>query len=582
MLIMSLDIEISKDGYKILRVYINDKKRYIGSKYNQKREIDNFINSLGEITQKDNYIILGLSFAEHIENLLKIAYKNSHILIVELNDELRAYCKNDSKINTILNDSRVILAKSNNEIKNFFDKYINESNISKLKVNPYCNYEEIYIKELQNIYKIIKQQATKTVLNRNTGVNMGELSFDNLLNNLKHIAKSTPVNNLKDKYKDKGAIIVSAGPSLSKNIDKLKNVKKGLIFSGGRTLRPLLEKDIMPSLIGITDPGEVSYKLVEGYMADIECPLIFNDEVSCKILDEHNINNFFSSSNKLLDDVWNKKIKSLYSGGSVAHMLITLAIYMGCNPIIFIGQDLAYTGERGHDVSAGNKWRELTFDDYKRKDDIYVEDIYGNPIRTSITLNDYRISMEEIIEKNPNVNFINATEGGANVSGAKNMTLEEALKSLEADNVEKVGNFLVNEDKTNHIIQELKYTLNTFDKYVVLCEKGLLVSKEYKRGYNSKDTKLTRKSECTLNKIDNKIRKNLHSLDIINAALSKMIYTIENNDEFLITLSDDEETSFNKNINKSEALYSGIKEEILKCHEKIEKTIMELGDRKNG
>lgn len=153
------------------------------------------------------------------------------------------------------------------------------------------------------------------------------------------------------------------------------------------------------------------------------------------------------------------------------------------------------------------------------------------------------------------------------------MTLEDALKGLDSKNIEPLGNFLENEDKTNVIIEELKHTLNNFDKYVMLCEKNLLVLKDYKRAYYLKDNKLIIKSEKVLLDIDNKIRKNLKNLDILNTALARMIYTIENNDEFLVTLSDDEKAIFNKNINKSEALYSGIKEEISSCHKKIEKQL---------
>ena len=41
---MNLNIEMSKDGYKVLKIEKNDKKIYLGSKYNQKREIEKFIN----------------------------------------------------------------------------------------------------------------------------------------------------------------------------------------------------------------------------------------------------------------------------------------------------------------------------------------------------------------------------------------------------------------------------------------------------------------------------------------------------------------------------------------------------------
>jgi hypothetical protein len=579
---MSLEIDRSKDGYKVLKVNIDDKKIYLGSKYNQRREIEKLINSLGTITEKDNYIVFGLSFGEHIEELLKTTYENSKVLIIEFNQELKAHCSKDPEIKKILENPRVKLFETIEDIKEFFELYVNEANVDQLYILTYANYFKLYKENFSEIYGVVREQFTSVILMRNTGIVSGEVSYNNFMNNLKYIGKATTVNKLKGKYKNKPAIIVSAGPSLSKNIDNLKEVKNALILSGGRTLKPLIDRNVMPSCIGVVDPGEVSYKVVEEYIDKIECPLIFNDQVHPKIVENHKENNFITRMNKFLDDIWEEPPYILSCGGSIAHSLTILALYMGCNPVIFIGQDLAYTGDRGHDVSAGNRWRELSFDEYKRNDDIYVEDVNGNPVRTSLLLNDYKKSMEEIIAQWPEVEFINATEGGANIKGAKNTKLSEVLKRFEQEEVTKLNEYLDDEDKTEIIINKLEKTLENFKKYSRLCEKAEILSKDYKQCYYLKNNKKLLEVEEKLNKVDREIRENLHELNILNFILSKIIYEIERNKEYIIDKNDSEKIVFKKNTARAEAIYSGIKKTVKEAYEKGKEVIDEMKENMNG
>lgn len=579
---MSLEIDVSKDGYKILKVNIDDKKMYLGSKYNQKREIEKFLSNLDQITEKDNYIVFGLSFAEHIEELLKKTYENSKILIIEFNKELKDYCKKDLKVKKILENPRVKLLENNDDIKLFFAENINEVNVNQLQTLIYSKYLKIYKKELMKTYYLIRDELISIILVRNTGIVSGELRFDNFLRNLKYIAKSTIVNNLREKYEKNPAIIVSAGPSLSKNIDNLKEVKNALILSGGRTLATLMEKNIMPSAIGIVDPADVSFKLVEKYIDKIGCPLIYNDQIHPEILEKHKENNFVTRINTFLDDLWDEPPYILSCGGSIAHSLTVLAIYMGCSPIIFVGQDFAYTGEKGHDSLSGNRWKELSFDEYKRDDDIYVEDINGEPVRTSLLLNDYKKSMEEIISACPEIEFINATEGGANIKGAKNEKLSEVLNKLDKEDVAKLNEYLEKEDKTEIIIKKLEISLKSFKKYIKLCENADRLLKDYKQSYYVKNDKKLYESEKALNKVDQEIRTNLEELYILNFALSRMIYEVESNNEFVINKNDSESVMFKKNVERSAAIYTGIKDIVKECYNKIENTVKGLKENING
>ena len=148
---MSLDMEFSKDGYRVLKIEIEGKKKYLGSKYNQKREIEKFINSFGEISEKDNFIVFGLSFCEHIKELMKLSSSSSNILVIEHNTEVLEYCRSDFNLKSIINNPRITVTNDKNVINDFFKYKINECNINNLKVSQYCQYLELFKKELQEI-----------------------------------------------------------------------------------------------------------------------------------------------------------------------------------------------------------------------------------------------------------------------------------------------------------------------------------------------------------------------------------------------------------------------------------------------
>ncbi|WP_297417065.1 6-hydroxymethylpterin diphosphokinase MptE-like protein [Clostridium sp.] len=573
---MSLNIELSKDGYKILKINKNGKKVYLGSKYNQQREVEKFINSIDEITNKDNFIILGLAFGEHVKELLKSIDKNSKILIIEFDNELIEYCKKDEEIGKIFKNKNINIVENENDIENFIIENITEVNVDRLQILYYCNYIKIYTEKYDETFTFIRDLVARIKINRNTFRVHGELFLENTIFNLPYIAKSTPANKMQNVYKNKPAIIVSAGPSLIKNIDELKGVENALILSGGRTLGALLERHIEPSCIGIVDPGIDSYKLVEPFINKVKSPLFFCDLANERVIKEHKADKIFYSNCKMIFDVFQQEIVNLYGGGSIAHSLTTFAIYMGCSPIILIGQDLAYTGDRGHSIDCGDRWDEKNFDRYKEETDIFVKDINGNFVRTSLVLNDFRVAFENIIKEYPNVKFINATEGGANIEGAENRKLKDVLVSLKKDKIKPMSNFIQHVDRTKNVINELENNLYSIKEYMRLCESAKKLLSEYKINYYLKKQTGVDKCIQKLNEIDKKIIEKNYEITLITTVILKIIFEIENDEKFMVKASDSKEVAFNKEFSRSNCLYSEIEKVLKSSFERIEKSINDM------
>ncbi|OOM79976.1 6-hydroxymethylpterin diphosphokinase MptE-like protein [Clostridium sp. BL-8] len=573
---MNLDIEISRDGYKVLKVNRNDKKIYFGSKYNQKREIEKFLSSIEETTSKDTFIIFGLSFGEHIQELLKAINESNKILIIEFNEELIEYCKNDEVISKIIENERLTITSKKADVKNFILKNINEFNSERLQVKEYCNYGKIYKKEWRDAFIIIRNLVISKKINRNTYKYLGKKFFDNSISNLKYIGESTPVNSLKNVYENKPVIIVSAGPSLIKNINELKGVDNAVILTGGRNLGALLERDITPTCLGVIDPVENTYKLVENFIGKINCPLLFNESSNPDVVKEHQAEKFFYSDCDLIEKAFKQKITNLFAGGSVAHTLTNLAIYMGCNPIIFIGQDLAYTDERKYSIGCVDKDGNPNPDGNEDENNIYVKGIDGKLVRTSLLFNDFRVALENLIEHNKNIKFINATEGGANIEGTENRRLRDVLKELKEEKIIPMKKFFNNVNKTDDIINQLELTLIQIKDYVEICKTAQITLKDYEISYRSNNQREVDKNIEKLNVLDRKIIEKNHEITLLTTVLMEVVVYIEHDDKFIVNYSDSKITAFNKELNRSNALYSEIRRILEICYEEIEEKISEM------
>lgn len=545
-------VEKSKDNYDILKI-VNDKRSiYIGSKYNEKREIDKFINLAGEMTEKDNYVVLGLGTGNHIKELIKAKHNKAKILVIE--------CEKEWSNKLSFKDKDVIVAKNIEDIQNFLYNYVSELNIHYLKIIPYANYNKIYEKEVVYECKYIKDYFEKLIININTKMKFHNIWFKNKFENLKYLCKSTYMTELKSKYKNKPAIIVSAGPSLSKNIEYLKDNKNALIISGGRTLKSLLGINVMPNYVTIMDSSENSYKLVQDYMHRYNNPLIYRDNIYNNILEQHSGEKIVFTTDKNTQKLYTSEEVNINVGGSVAHLMTELAIFMGCNPIVFIGQDFAYTDDKGHADIANSPWEGVELENYKDNGDIYVKDLNGGLVRTSISLNTFRKDMEYIINQHKDIKFINATEGGALINGTENKTLKETLENINYN----LANSNIVEEKShkninvkNRIINSIKNIILNINKINKLTIEilDLLTKAEQSIKF---DLKNKQDIFIKLEKLEKKYTNIEKEIYFFEDLLYPVVYEINYKKEYIIKNNDNNISQIIKQIKRKELYYSKI------------------------
>ncbi|MED4911302.1 DUF115 domain-containing protein [Brevibacillus centrosporus] len=225
--------------------------------------------------------------------------------------------------------------------------------------------------------------------------------------------------------RSKRGIIVAAGPSLDNNIDALKDLPQDTVMIAvGTAMRPLSKHGILPDFVIITDPDPAVGKQLEGL--DSNVPLIIfptTHPFSYRDYEGEVWFAFQKGVNECEQLAQELNVPCLETGGSVATAALDLFIQMNCNPIILVGQDLAYSNGQTH--ASGTMYDDRAVDTKRSR--LLVEAWGGGCVSTSHSWNVYRKWIERRLDKSPKTMAINTSIGGARIRGTSEMSLEEAL-----------------------------------------------------------------------------------------------------------------------------------------------------------
>ncbi len=238
---------------------------------------------------------------------------------------------------------------------------------------------------------------------------------------------------LRDEFKGKTVCLVAAGPSLDKNIAQLKQKPQDmLIVAVGTAYRKLMQQQgIRPDYVVFLDAASRMYVQATGFeqenipylMASTACRRIALDYQGPKYLI---CQEGYPEAEAYAQE---HGVQVYRSGGSVSTIAMDVALRLGAKRIVCLGLDLAYTGHKMHATCAGK------YDMIETDDLLQVRDWDGNMVQTSAALDMYRIWIEQRVEtarkETPEVELINATEGGAYIRGMKHMKLSEALNEKD-------------------------------------------------------------------------------------------------------------------------------------------------------
>lgn len=552
----------TRDGLKTLSIKENGKELLLYSKYNVQEEIERFLDELKEINTKSVIIVFGLGFGYHITELLKKISNDNKVIILEPSIKVFLEALKSIELEDILKDGvNIIVGQDVHGAHNHFCKNIHGNNLNNIHFVIFGQYGRAFNSFVKEIFEDLKNTIINEEVNLATEYQYQFVFSGNMIKNIPYLLESESISVLENRFKSYPAIVVSAGPSLDKNIQELKKAQgKAVIISGGRTLKPLLKNGIIPTFVVSIDPSYYAYELVEDYL-EYDFPLITMPMSSNDIIKKYSgkhfiINNY--SYTELVNKIMNKRVPTLFSGGSVAHSSTALAHYMGCNPIILVGQDLAFTNQKVHAEQAIIEGRINT----QEGKTILVKDVNGNEINTSKSLYSFKQWFEKYFALNNHITYIDATEGGAKIKGTEICKLKDAISRYCKIKIPEIQDLMETQTTSNESYQKAVKIMNDINKELELMkqlvEKGIKLNKKaYQYYQNEKKINITGVLK-ELDDIDAQIIQMSDSSILLTSAVIPAIRRINLDNELLERVDDSEYSRTLKVVRKSQTLYKGI------------------------
>lgn len=433
------DIEVewgnAVDGQRIMKIRNKGKNLYLSGKRNPIGPAINQINLMGKIVSHAPIFLLGLGNINYLSQILQNTDKNNIIFIYEPMFKIFYHWLEYVDFRKLIGDRIVVLVigginDDKNNMKLIITEILTADRIPLMKVVISPNYEHFCYKEIIDFCNLIKDNAERHAVNLGTRVRFNTVVAENFYNNVRYVKNNYMVGQLDGTIPNMiPAIVVSAGPSLNNNIMELKKaVGKAFIIAVDTAVKPLVKAGIIPDMFAMLD-GKKPLELVE--VEEVrEIPMVAYVTGAKSIFNYHMGKKFFLDENyRYVQELFamnGKEIYQLPGGGSVATLAFSLVCHLGFDKIILVGQDLAFTGNKSH--ADGTFKETMAVED--TKDFLMVPGNVEKMVPTREDFDNYRKWFEEFIEYwkgIKDVQFINATEGGALIKGTQIMTLKDAI-----------------------------------------------------------------------------------------------------------------------------------------------------------
>ncbi len=446
----------------LARIFPDRTRRTLHSSYNPQQEASRFLNSC-RIEDSANFIVTGLGLGHHVLDLVNRAGASARILIIENDPELARLAMLHNDLAPVINHPGVsfFVGLSLNDLGQALEGDRIDFTLNgyiPVAFKPLVENDPEYYAPLHMKLKSIFQE---THVDLKTQAAFSKLFYTNIINNWDNIRSSPGVRVVKKAFQGHPAIIISAGPSLDKNIGFLKSAAdNALLISVGTALKPLLQNGIVPDFVVAVDPDEINIKAFDLDTLPKDLWLVYDPCVTREIPDRFPERKLVFDSNIVLARWIAENIEAKGALGkifSVAHTSFLFAKHLGCDPLILVGQDLSFAGRRlhcsgtyynqTHQDSVGDK---KTLDILeKQKHEGFAQsmasalDLFDRPVTTTVALEIYKERFAEEIDASCRV--YNATEGGIPIPGAPNLSLREALIShCTTDIRNKKSNLAIN------------------------------------------------------------------------------------------------------------------------------------------
>ena len=246
---------------------------------------------------------------------------------------------------------------------------------------------------------VMSRVLADAAANRAAADTFGRTYLLNTIENLPAIVREPDVVALADLHRGVPAIVAAAGPSLDDAIASLKTFgTRAVLISVDTALRPLVAHGLDPHFVVAVDPGERNARHLVDLPVHCASRLVAEASVHPRVARAFAGRTFYFSIGS--NDPWPWLARhgvvrgSLRAWGSVLISALDLAVRLGCDPILIVGADLAYSGGQPYargttyeddwagEISHGSRLAEIWARQANQPGALEIEGIGGERVST--------------------------------------------------------------------------------------------------------------------------------------------------------------------------------------------------------
>ncbi|EAI1553363.1 DUF115 domain-containing protein [Campylobacter jejuni] len=397
---------------------------------------ENVIDELNTMlnTYNDKYLLYPVLYFYGFGNgiLFKALLQNKnhqHIVVFEKDIEIIWVMFHILDFSSELQSARLMVLQTSSLDIEFFSNFCSSK--------PFFQFSRIYFLELMSHYyerfhedvlelnKKLVQDFKDSILSHGNDPLDALQGIEQFVYNLPQMITHSSYKELLSKRKgiSDTAIIVSTGPSLTKQLPLLKKyANKATIFCADSSYPILAKHGIKPDYVCMLERTEITAEFFNHDFGEFDKDIVFvcAGVVHPKTI-EYLKNKTFIITQKILAFPYYINLKNFcYAaiGFSVAHMAYEFATHLNYKNIIFIGQDLAYA-EDGFSHTKDYSNLDKHEGHFQRDKGKFQCLAYGGngKAESSEIWTMFRFSLQNTISKNIVSTTYNCTEGGARIEG---------------------------------------------------------------------------------------------------------------------------------------------------------------------
>ncbi|WP_270988169.1 motility associated factor glycosyltransferase family protein [Campylobacter upsaliensis] len=468
--LLSLD-EKSKNAFKIVEEYAKNENVFYKNFITEGGAVfdyEEFEERLKEFKEKyPLYPVLyfyGISNAFMIENLLQNPY-HCHLLVYERNLALLYTLLSSIDLSVALAQKRLLIFNEVSQMEYIFE------------TQPFLAYSRTYFLELMSDFYAREQKEIlalnsflmegfkKSILKQGNDPKDALQGIRQYVYNLDSMIKNPSLKELLAKRgaKFKSCVIVSTGPSLSKQLPLLKEVQeKVVIFAADSAYPILMQNDIVPDYVCMVERTDFTAEFFKHDFGnkDDKTTFLLASLVhpnAIEYLEKRGRNYILIPKHLNFAQYVDLKAFALLSSAvSVAHMALALALELEFKELVFIGQDLAYN-DVGH--SHPKDYQHSANFESEAYEKIKVVAYGGEGFVESHEIwIFFKQILEDLIKYVVSAKIYNATQGGARIEGMIEKPFSECCKDFSENKQNLVKLQPLSEDK------QKEYALKAYAK----------------------------------------------------------------------------------------------------------------------